>query len=789
MAEQMFYSATPMDGRTAEERAESAATVLAALNYFHPADGSSDTNRVPPVDTNKKDPDFLVNEEKSVNAVDAIENSMHQENAAYITDLGYTLDLNKKLTLRDLGQHMTDRMLEAMSQEKINQDFSNFALGSPMSMHSSVNENPVINIFKSLFSNQGSDGAKPDFVSYDDTSDNSTAADELQEMMRSRYGDYVSDLKNYREYVKNCKGLAMGEANVVNPPFMFNELDDVRSDFRRPFLGRTFSEEIYDYNMPIVYFQPGIVNIDTAGIKFMSGLINKKTEAYQNYLRGDGGALKWAASKVGAGVNAMLSLGGKSILDKAQWFKWTPTISKYLHFVNDLILELATWMGLIGGNYDGDINSKDKIFNQAFKEAMDKMISEDSKSDGYDSMDKAFDDNTANNVLADDKYEETTTDNIDISTVESKSGYMGGDGTSKSVLSVHRCLPLFKKPETGSSSGFSDSDEESSVSLTRLVEVAIPFAMDKGAQSSETFSNSTQQHPLVEQYNQMYEESNANTMKGIGVNGAQDVLANGLDTMNNVLGFGLQKGKDFANNQFAKLGLSSEAGMVAGGLGRFMLPEIWSDSTFDKSYSISIKLRSPYGHRLSIFENEFVPLAFLIGMTAARKIGLQSYTNPFYVKMFAKGLFSVPMGMITSLSISRGEDSNDRTVEGFFRTTNVNISVKDMLPTMCVGVGGGEMSIMNASNLGMNNYIFTLCGIDFVERANYLTMLKNKFNKLSNFVMSHDPTGLIGDGATGRSNLLFQISNSFVGRNISRAIKAVGKSENPYHKSSPNKFY
>lgn len=775
--------------KTAEERAESATMARAALNYFHQADSSSDTNRVPPVDINKKDPDFLVNEEKSVNAVDAIENTMHKENAAYITDLGYTLDLNKKLTLRDLGQHMTDRMLDAMSQEKINQDFSSFALGSPMSKHSSVNENPVINIFKSLFSDQGSDSAKPNFVSYDDTSDNSTAADELQEMMRSRYGDYISDIKKYREYVESCKGLAMGEANVVNPPFMFNELDDVRSDFRRPFLGRTFSEEIYDYNMPIVYFQPGVVNIDTAGIKFMSGLINRKVEAYQNYLRGDGGKLKWAASKVGAGVNAMLSLGSKSIIDKAQWFKWTPTISKYLHFVNDLILELATWMGLIGGNY-GEDSSKDKIFNQAFKTDMDKMITEDKSSDNYNTMTEAFDDNTANNALASDTLEETATDSIDnISTVESKSGYMGGDGTSQSVLSVHRCLPLFKKPTTGSSKSFSDSDDDSSVSLTGLVEVAIPFAMDKGAQSSESFSNSTQQHPLVEQYNQMYEESNANTMKGAGVNGAQDVLANGQDLMNNVFGWGLQKGKDFANNQFAKLGLSSEAGMVAGGLGRFMLPEIWSDSTFDKSYSISMKLRSPYGHRLSIFENEFVPLAFLIAMTAPRKIGLQSYTNPFYVKMFAKGLFSVPMGMITSLSISRGEDSNDRTVEGFFRTTSVNISVKDMLPTMCVGVGGGEMSIMNASNLGMNNYIFTLCGIDFVERANYLTMLKNKFNKLSNSVMSHDPTGLIGDGATGRSNLLFQVSNSFVGRNISRAIKSVGKSENPYHNTPSNKFY
>jgi len=220
-----------------------------------------------------------------------------------------------------------------------------------------------------------------------------------------------------------------------------------------------------------------------------------------------------------------------------------------------------------------------------------------------------------------------------------------------------------------------------------------------------------------------------------------------------------------------------------------MLPEVWSDSTFDKSYSISMKLRSPYGHRLSVFENEFVPLAFLVGFSASRKIGLQSYTNPFYVKMFAKGLFSVPMGMITSLSISRGEDSNDRTVEGFFRTTSINISVKDVLPTMAVGLGGGEMSIMNASNLGMNNYIFTLCGIDFVERANLLQIFKNKFIKLQQTVMAYDPTGLIGDGAKGRSNLLFEVSNTFAGRNISRTLKAVGRSENPYATKSPTTFY
>ena len=48
--------------------------------------------------------------------------------------------------------------------------------------------------------------------------------------------------------------------------------------------------------------------------------------------------------------------------------------------------------------------------------------------------------------------------------------------------------------------------------------------------------------------------------------------------------YGINKLKTGANSFLANIGLSSEAGMVAAGLGRFMLPEVWTDSTFDKSY-------------------------------------------------------------------------------------------------------------------------------------------------------------------------------------------------------------
>lgn len=753
--------------------------------YMTPVDDSSSVNTG--INTNLPnnnagaDPSNLTGlEEKDINAVSTIENEMLSNDAAYLTDLGYLIDKNSRLTLRDLGQHMSERMLEAMNQEKINKDFSNIALGSP----DSKGDNPVTNIFKSLFDAQdsGADYDLPD----------ESGSPSLYEMMKSRYGDYLKEINGYKKYAEESRGIQLGESNVLNPPFMFNEIDDVRSDFRRPKLGRTYSEEIYDFNMPIVYFQPGMVSVSTAGVKFMSSLINKKTQAYQQFLRGDGSAIKWAASKLGAGANAILSFGAKSILDKAQWFKWTPNVAKYLHFVNDILIELATWLGLIGGNYgDAGVDAK-KVFNSKFESDYQKMRDLDDNADNYDTMAKAFDDNS-NNTLASDENDESSYDEVSLAKVESKYGYMGGSGDNNSVLSALRCLPVFQKlnsnnEKTGKE--WQDDDEQAdSRTLPNLVELAIPFAMDKGAQSSESFSNSIQAHPLVDQYNRMYDESNQTSMQGVGAAGVGDLLAQGKSMGESALGFVQQSAKDAGQSILASHGLSSEAGMVAGGLGRFVLPEVWNDSTFDKSYSISMKLRSVYGHRLSIFENEFIPLAFLIAMSAPRKIGLQSYTSPFYVKMFAKGLFSVPMGMITSLSITRGEDNNDRTVEGFFRTTTVNISVKDVLPNLAAGLGGGSMSIMNASNLGMNNYLFTLCGIDFIERASLLKMFDHKIKEIGNKVRAYDPTGIIGDGNTGRSNALFAISNSFLGRNISRIQTAVGKSDNPYATTTPKEYY
>ena len=716
-----------------------------------------------------EDPAFISTDRDNDNVATTFEHNLFQENKSYVTDLGYSIDKNKKLTLRDLGRHMTERMLQSMSQERINANFSSLELGAP----GMGKDDPVSNIFKHFFTSDANQESE-----YVDVS-------QLLAIPPDKFGDYMSDIDEYSDYAKKCSGIAAGESNVLNPPFMFNELDDVRSDFRRPQLGRIYSEEIYDYNMPIVYFQPGLVSISSAGIKFLSDTVNKKTEKYQQYLRGDSSAIKWGASKIGAGITSILSFGAKTILDKAQWWKWTPDITKYMKMVDEMLIELATWMGLIGGKPDGD-NAENAVFNAKAGKDIEAMANynTDEFLEKANKMDDAFDSNNPLTSGPDNSEAYLAQGDPNGVIVEAKSGYMGGDGT----LSALGFLPG-KKTLLKRSGAFSDSGNEDSTArkIKDYVETAVPFAMDKGAQSSETFSNSTQTHPIAEQYNQMYEDSNQISMAGTAglTGGASDAVNMGVDsTIESLRDYGINKLKSGANNFLANIGLSSEAGMVAAGLGRFMLPEVWTDSTFDKSYSISMKLRSPYGHRLSIFENCFVPLAFLMGFSAPRKIGIQSYTNPFYIRAFAKGLFAVPMGMITSLSISRGEDNNDRTVEGFFRTINVNISIKDMLPNMAVGIDGGELSLLNASNMGMHNYLLTLCGIDFIDRANYLEILSHKFDKITNGVRKYD---IRSD--TGKSNLMFGLSNNPVGRFVGKLSKSVGMTQNQFATNTPNKFY
>ena len=692
-----------------------------------------------------------------------------ERNETWKTDLGETMNWNKKLTLRDLGHYFGERFSAALSgKEGINNDvndpryFGGTILAKPSPTESnnkvivrwnSEDESALNNLYASMVkrANGGLD--------YNDDSD----ADEFSKEMTNRmYGNQL-ELSNFADYAKakgNGSGLRMGSSKVLNPDFQFNEVDDVRSDFRRPFIGRLYSERIYDYNLPVVYFQPGTVSINSATVNFLSARANNQFKTLQSYLKSEPNPVKWVGMKLANGVTALMSTGSKVLLDVGQWWKWTSQSLMYMRYVNEMLLELAEWMGLFQ-----DINSKAKTEEQ--KQTNDaKQFMESFKNSNSNWLSKItgseqtiIDENGNEIKLADDEFfaeggpfvpgdydERGGSADINEDGIQFHTGYIGrepdpnekssanvgiGQDPNDGLLSVVNILPMYadvfpnKTYKSGPSPRFPEEDESQNKLGWKDLTLTVPYAISNTVSISESFDNSSGQHPLVDRYNQQFEQANQSRLVGAAAN-AQLAAAEALDsgslksnsTVSDIKDFIKGIIKDGASKLTSSRGWSGEAGMVMSGAGRYVLPEIWTDSSFSRSYSINFKFRSPYGSKLSIFENTFVPLIFLMGMAIPRKVAIQSYTNPFYVKTYCKGLFSIELGMITSLSISRGEEKNDRTNEQLFRSVNVTVNVKDMLSCLPMGLDGGVFGISKSANNGMFNYMANLAGIDFVERTN-----------------------------------------------------------------------
>lgn len=666
------------------------------------------------------------------------------------TDLGYTMDVRDKLTLRDLGAHISEDLKKVISQDRIN-EFGGYLLGAPF---------------------EGGGAIAPGVTAKDLTELYTALVGEAKDF--NDIGDSVFKEQGYRSggigkltkqqfldnYVDNQSGLKLGESKVLNPDFQFNELDDVRADYRRPKIGRLYAERIYDYNLPIVYFQPGIIKIDTAGIELMANLsIQREALDAASYLRDEGNNIfTWGIKKMGAVMHNIISLGARQILDYWKWFKWVPQSVKYFKFVNDFLVELAVWFGVIGERNEAQIS----MFDQQV-EHVEKFANEQTGERTIDNtptgifghvqsfwnktvmktISSATDDVDVPQLLSDDNQAPPGSGedgNYSIAEgITAMYGYIG-DTPNHSLSALH-CLPQYmklhnnaygpdKRPADGGEQGFFTGVIKDLAWL--VAETMVPFAIGKGVSVSESFSNSTQTHPLVSSYNAAYEESNQLHLvgdKGLSLSegAGASFIDSGLNIGGNLLNYGKNKLGDMMANTMASMGLGGEAGMVMSGQSRFLLPEVWNDSSVDRNYNISFKLRSPYGNRLAIFENTMIPLAFLLSMTLSRQVGLMGYTNPFYVKAFSKGLFSCEYGMITSLSINRGDDKNDRTVEGFFRSISISMSIKDIMANMSMALDGGIFSVSAAANTAMQNYICNLAGISQVEKANFA----KKWNKMA----------------------------------------------------------
>lgn len=286
---------------------------------------------------------------------------------------------------------------------------------------------------------------------------------------------------------------------------------------------------------------------------------------------------------------------------------------------------------------------------------------------------------------------------------------------------------MFSDPTAGSSNDELDSSENI-LKSTSFIQF---YADADTSRGSESVSNNTQQSAFKQLLDQ-----GSQAMKDVAF------MANsgGVDTDK------LGKLGESAMSEIEKALGGDGGGTVNGAIGgimsrilstgksvikgeNIMMPDIWSGSSNSKSYSLEFKFRAMYGNRLSNFIDAIVPTLFCVGLAYPRGTTANSYGSPPLVKVYKRGDWTVNMGMVNSIEISKNEAVDAFSVDSVPMDITVTMGITDLYTDVALTPPGNIR--LFATNSSLIDFIGTICGLDLVE-----PQLAKKVSTLWNMTLS-----------------------------------------------------
>ena len=258
---------------------------------------------------------------------------------------------------------------------------------------------------------------------------------------------------------------------------------------------------------------------------------------------------------------------------------------------------------------------------------------------------------------------------------------------------------------------FSGSDStEGSISDVLKNRNYVQFYIDPDVSPTDTISNQTGESSLTSILDQ-----GSSTMKEIMF------LANsgGIDTealtsftegsaaalqatVNEILG-----GTDIGGAIGRVINLGS--GVLSGH--NIIAPSIFQNSSYTKSYNITVHLKTPYGNKLGYFLDIFVPMMHLMALAMPRQESSNTFSSPFLVKASVDGLFSCNLGIVENISISKVSDS--WSVEGLPTEVDVTLSIVDLYSDLTMTPSSAPVRF--GQNTSLIEYLATNCGISLTS--------------------------------------------------------------------------
>lgn len=559
------------------------------------------------------------------------------------------------------------------------------------------------------FATQNDDPAIPN------SSPTNPILDSTMSSILSDIGDQWNALPSYFTKGK-CRDTSLGGNDAINCYPQFNETDDVSE---HPFLstepgnplsgmGRVYSE-IYDDQQQIMYLTFGVPQYNSL-TNFYSNAVHEGLSRLMN----DGGLSAGGFGYlVGAAVGTYVKLpvlplvfimhilNGLQTVSLTKYYDFKTAMPLYYRCVNSMIIHLAINMGL----------SHDSFLFGGVSQPEGGVISSLTL-DELAKLSYASSDGTSTKGLPD-----IFKGGFDIYQIMLKKyKYMDGSsslGTETSDDALARSVDVSSSTGTyldNFITGFANALYDSSL--------YIGFRIEKGANTSESVSNEIGESNVAQQINAKAQEArdakfalgNGNIDGGI-IDGFLSAIGGVISGITDTIGGGSIRN------------ILSGAGMID-------IPEVWKSSSFSKSYSFNMSLRSPYGDQYSILQNLYIPLALLLAGGLPRGIGQASYTSPFCCRAYCKGMFAIPLGMITSISVKRGADQFGWSTQRLPTCIDISFEIKDLSSSMYLAIGDGGvwegLKEIFASNSNFQEYLLTLSGVGLADRLIFLRNLRRK---------------------------------------------------------------
>jgi hypothetical protein len=154
----------------------------------------------------------------------------------------------------------------------------------------------------------------------------------------------------------------------------------------------------------------------------------------------------------------------------------------------------------------------------------------------------------------------------------------------------------------------------------------------------------------------------------------------------------------------------AQAGTVFSGA-NFILPKFWADSSFDRQYDVSFKFVSPYGDNLSVFFNVMLPFLFILSLSLPRQYGPSGKLYPYLVQVDAPGLFSCPMGAVTSITFKKGGDNMWFNSSGLPLVIEGSLNIIDLYSSITLPANYAETLV----NMSTRAFLYNLGGLTLYD--------------------------------------------------------------------------